>query len=174
MTVPVTLGLSWEDPTQGKGRQRLTAKPVPELATLYDGSPALNVRDSRDRYVTKAEVLADKLDAFEFFLVIEPEKDKGFTVDLRGTKLTYDATKRELTCKGVTVPVPLLYAERKQIELQILVDRGSIEIFAEHGHAAAVVAAIPDEKNDKLEITSAGRALLRYAVVHRLKSAWEK
>jgi fructan beta-fructosidase len=174
MTLPVDLALSWEDPTQARGKPVLTANPVAEINSLRVNPPVLAVRDSQTRVVTKPEVLADKLDAFEFFLVIEPEKDKGFTVDLRGTKLVYDGAKRTLTCKGVTMPVPKLYAERKQIELQIFVDRGSVEVFAEMGHAAMSVAAIPDEKNDKLELSATGRAMVRYAIVTRLKSAWEK
>jgi fructan beta-fructosidase len=174
MTLPVELALTYEDPTQARGEPRLTAKPVIETQTLHDGAPLLAIRDSRDKFVSKPEVLAEKLDAFELFLVVEPEKEKAFTVDLRGTKLSYDPAKHTLTCKNVTMPLPRLTPERKQIELHIFVDRGSIEVFAEFGRAAMSVAALPDEKNDKVTVASDGKALLRYAVLYRLKSAWAK
>ena len=97
---------------------------------------------------------------------------KGFTLDLRGTKLVYDAAKQTLTCKNVTAP---LKPRNGMIFLRILVDRGSVEVFAGESTVAMSVAAIPDEKNNKLELTpQGGEVTVRVATVHRMKSAWGK
>ena len=54
-----------------------------------------------------ARTLADNLDAFEVRSHLDVGKSDGFTLDLRGTKLIYDARKGTLTCKDVTAPVKL-------------------------------------------------------------------
>ena len=62
-----------------------------------------------------------------------------------------------------------------QLSVTVFVDRGSIEVFAEGGKSVMSVAAIPDEKNRKLEfVPEGGEVTIRHAVVHRMKSAWEK
>jgi fructan beta-fructosidase len=56
------------------------------------------------------------------------------------------------------------------------VDRGSVEVFAEGGRVAMSVAAIPDEKNRKLELIPQGGTVRIFpgAWVYKMKSAWEK
>jgi sucrose-6-phosphate hydrolase SacC (GH32 family) len=112
--------------------------------------------------------MGDDLDAFDLEFRIESGNTNGFTLDLRGTKLTYDAAKGTLTCKDVRAPIKNLYI------LRVLVDRGSVEVFANGGRVAMSVAAIPDEKNRKLELIPNGEITVKSASVWRMKSAWEK
>jgi hypothetical protein len=68
------------------------------------------------------------------------------------------------------------------VELRVLVDRGSIEVFVNslsegfyESRVGLSVAAVPDEKNRKVElIPQGGDITVKYATVYRLKSAWEK
>src|SRR5205823_9099606 len=100
------------------------------------------------------------------------KKAAGFTLDLRGTTLTFDAAKGTLHCKDVTAPVKVVDGA---IRLRVLVDRGSIEVFANDGLAAMSIAAITDEKNRKLAlITHGGEVTIVWATVYRMKSGWEK
>lgn len=166
MTVPVDLGL-----TGGPDRWHLVARPVRELETLRAPRP-IEVRASEVVPAAGVKVLGADLDAFEVELVVSPDRATGFALDLRGTKLTYDAAKGTLTCKNVTAPVEVRGGE---LDLRVLVDRGSVEVFAQGGRVAMSVAAVPGEKSTGLELVPQGGAItLKSARVYRMKSAWEK
>ena len=165
MTVPVNLYLEDEN-----GKAMLHAHPVPEFDSLRKGKPAFTVPPDGNLAVTKQRVLADDLDAFEVEFQCVPAQNAGFMLDLRGTKLVFDAKKQTLTCKDVTAPLRL---PDDNVTLRVFVDRGSIEVFA--GGTAMSIAAIPDEKNRKVELTTqGGEIVIRSANIYRMKSAWEK
>jgi fructan beta-fructosidase len=171
MTVPVDLRL------YGKDEPVLRAKPIDELEDLREREP---VRESlrgtewtRDAGTnTRRATLGDKLDAFDLSTRVTPGKTKELTFDLRGTKLVYDVAKETLTCKDVTAPAKL---RDGTLVLRVLVDRGSIEVFVNWGEAAMSVAAIPDEKNHKAEVSAdAADVTFDWVILYRLKSAWQK
>jgi fructan beta-fructosidase len=176
MTVPVELRL-----VKDGDALRLAARPVRDLVMLQEDEPAFAVEPDAKTRVGGRMTLGENLDAFDAELTIDVQKAAGFTLDLRGTKLTYDAAKATLTCKDVTAPAK---AKDGVLELRVLVDRGSVEVFTnvldrwrerEFSNVAMSVAAIPDEKNRKLELTPQGGELkLLSAKVYRMKSAWEK
>jgi fructan beta-fructosidase len=164
MTVPVELRLLGAPAD-------LLAWPVEELDTLREKKPVFEVWHGAPRGVSERLAMADDLDAFDLDLDIEPKKATGFALDLRGTKLLYNAAKGTLTCKDVTAPVKLV-ADR--IRLRVLVDRGSVEVFANGGQVAMSIAAIPEEKNSKAELIPQGEITIKSAAIYRMKSAWEK
>src|SRR5690606_22127799 len=57
----------------------------------------------------------------------------------------FDVTKQELTCGGTTAPsiMKSAFGAPGVVSLRILVDRGSIEVFANDGRVAISVGAIP-------------------------------
>ena len=127
----------------------------------------------------QSKVLADDLDAFDLWTEIEPGKANKITFDLRGTKLVYDVAKQTLTCKDVSAPVKMTSPENdglpKHIVLRILVDRGSIEVFADGGLVAMSIAALPEGKNRKVELHTEGDSVdILQMSIHRMKSAWVK
>ena len=168
MTVPVELNLS-----PSPDGPRLTAYPVSELSQLHELEPAFVVRGQKDTLaVSEAKTLATDLDAFDVNLTVSLDKATGFTLDLRGTKLVYDAAKQTLTCKDVTAPV---HPRDGILPLRVLVDRGSVEVFADSGKVAMSIAAIPDEKNRSLILApSGGGVTIIGGNVYRMKSSWEK
>jgi fructan beta-fructosidase len=166
MTVPVDLSLLPDD-----DGPNLYATPLWELADLREDKPAF---DNKEVLEVKGgpRTLADDLDAFEFQFGIEPGKETGFTLDLRGTKLVYDAAKGTLICKDVTAPAR---PEFGKLALRGFVDRGSVEVFAWNGRSVLSVAATPDEKNRKFAVTAHGGTLtVPVCRVYRMKSAWGK
>lgn len=166
MTLPVELTLSQEP-----AGLKLKARPVEEVWKLRDEVSAVD-RPARDAAVKQPQVLADNLDAFVVSLTMNDKPKDGFTLDLRGTKLVYDAAKDTLTCKNVTCP---LGRWRGSLSLRVFVDRGSVEVFADDGAVVMSVAAIPDEKNRKVVLDPrGGEVKLVGASVYRMKSAWEK
>jgi fructan beta-fructosidase len=183
MTVPVEFAMG-----EGKKGLRLCCMPVEELSSLH-GDKVFEVPYGKDRKATERETLAKDLDAFDVAIWIDMKKSKGFALDLRGTKLEYNATKETLTCKNVSVPVKAA----GEIRLRVLVDRGSVEVFSSDDEVETVhlyvrgnaspdlyypvamsVAAIPDEKNTKLELVPQGEITIKSATVFRIKSAWGK
>lgn len=59
--------------------------------------------------------------------------------------------------------------------MTVLVDRTSLEIFADDGVCYMVVPAIPSPDNQSLSLTADGNgAKLESAEVIQLKSAWRK
>lgn len=160
MTIPVMLSL--HSPNDGP---RLVAAPI-DLASIKEKTPALEIKwpgglFPRDGKVGEVRYpLAEKLDAFELWAEIDIGKASSVGFDLRGTKLLYDVAKKTLTCKDVTAPVtltnPVNERLQKHLTLRVLVDRGSVEVFADGGLVAMSVAAIPDQKNDKLALVWTG------------------
>jgi fructan beta-fructosidase len=176
MTVPVDLSLY----SVGKELQ-LYAWPVAELAELREEKPAFEHEFNLNGPLTERMGLGDNLDAFDAELEIEIHEGKGVILDVRGTKITYDVTKESLTCKDVTAPLKLsggVLPCRGVLPLRLLVDRGSVEVFTGFGEDSPIavsVAALHDEKNRKLELSTIGGAVrVRTATVYHMKSAWEK
>jgi fructan beta-fructosidase len=170
MTVPVDLSML--SLPEWKGEMRLGAQPVLEIAENWEKKPALQIGpNDKPRVIKNAVTLANDLDAFDMELLIDPKKSSGFTLDLRGTKLVYNAEKKTLTCKNVTAP----FEADRLGSMRVLVDRGSVEVFAELGTIAMSIAAVPDEKNRKMVITPQDGELEIYGgYIYRMKSAWEK
>ena len=172
MSIPVELGLA-NEVGDGKLSPVLTAHPVQEVELLREREPVFRLSIKDTLTVTEAKTLGTDLDAFDLHLTLLPSKSlTGFTLDLRGTKLVYDAAKGTLACKDVVAPVK---GRSGELNLRVLVDRGSVEVFADNGRVAMSVAAIPDEKNRDVVLTPAGGSvLLRGGGLWRMRSAWGK
>jgi fructan beta-fructosidase len=176
MTVPVELTLH-----ETQDGPRLRARPVDALDTLREPKPVAEraflgeVWRSDPKTGQIRKVIAEHLDAFDVELTLKLESvanaaKPGVTFSLRGTELSYDVSKKTLTCKGVSAPVAL---KDGNLVLRILVDRGSVEVFADGGRVAMSIAAIPAEKNTKLEVTATGVDIFVDALkVYAMQSAW--
>lgn len=149
----------------------LAAFPVQPVWDLRERKPVCKLDE--DTVLTEPRVLADGLDAYNLSMFLRRTgPDDGFTLDLRGTKLVYDPAKQTLSCGGVTAPVPPGIDEI--LHLVVFADRGSIEVFVEHGEVALSVAAVPNPDNRKVEFIPAKRVTVGKAELYRLKSAWGK
>lgn len=173
MTVPVQLWLHRDGDTT-----RLIASPVRELDKLREKEAAGIAPFTRPVFRADPttgsvrKTVAEDLDAFDLDATIDVGRATTVGLDLRGTKLVYDSAKRTITCKDVTAPLDL---RGKKLSLRVLVDRGSVEVFANGGRVAMSVAAVPGEKSHKLELFATGGDVTVHELrVYRMKSAWEK
>jgi sucrose-6-phosphate hydrolase SacC (GH32 family) len=92
----------------------------------------------------------------------------GFTV--RGELLQYDGNTQELTCLEKSAPLQPIDG---RLQLQILVDRTSIEVFGNDGRLSMCSCFLPDMANRKLKIfSSGGEARIISLEVYELRSAW--
>jgi fructan beta-fructosidase len=164
MTVPCELKLR-----KSADRVRLVSEPVTELASLrrkeYVHSPLTLGPGTRELPGASGDLL--EIDA------IAEVGDKGvFSLRVRGTAVAYDATQGKLSCGDVSAP---LAPVESVVRLHILLDRGSIEVFANDGCVAISRAVAADGKQPGLWVhVPAARppVRLRSLKVHELASAW--
>jgi sucrose-6-phosphate hydrolase SacC (GH32 family) len=163
MTIPVELTL--RNTAEGP---RLFAQSVRELAGLFGNEWKLSdvalVPDNNPLADVRGELLRVTAE-----IELGQAESVGFVI--RGVPIRYDATKRQLVCKNVVAP---LEPVEGRINLEILVDRGSVEIFGNRGRVALSVGGVisPDERSIRTEVTGRG-AKLRSLQVVELKSAWK-
>ncbi|MBN2133285.1 MAG: GH32 C-terminal domain-containing protein [Sedimentisphaerales bacterium] len=90
----------------------------------------------------------------------------------RGVPIAYDVRKEELSCRDRTAPLKLVDGA---IELDILVDRTSIEIFGNGGRIYMPIGVIPADNNTSVEFSvQGGNATIRSLKIHTLRSAWQE
>ena len=92
----------------------------------------------------------------------------GFVV--RGTEVAYDVAGRKLTCLDKAAPLSPIDGT---IRLELLVDRTSIEIFANDGEVYMPMGIVPPENNKSIRILAEGGPVkIESLEIHHLKSAW--
>lgn len=92
----------------------------------------------------------------------------GFT--LRGIPLQFNAREETLSCLGKSAPLSLVDGK---IQFQILIDRSSIEIFANQGRIVMSFALPVDPENTNLNIFARGDdAVAKSLVINELRSIW--
>ena len=101
----------------------------------------------------------------------KPGDAEEFGFVIRGMKVSYNTKKQTLTCKGKTAK---LKPSDGEIKLEILVDRNSIEIFANEGEIYMPIGSILPEDNMSVEIFSKdGNAKIESLDIYELNSAWK-
>ncbi|HVK12516.1 MAG TPA: GH32 C-terminal domain-containing protein [Gemmataceae bacterium] len=158
MNVPVELTL-----VKTGGEVRMHARPARELATLTEPKAELKGVQLSDRPTT----LLSDVDAAELTIEFDPAATKSLRVKVRGLDLVYDGARRTLTAGKETAPLP----GDGPVDLQILIDRGSVEVFANRGAVALSVAHVAPEK--ETAVTATGAGTLTKVVGRTIKSAWK-
>ena len=93
-----------------------------------------------------------------------------FGIRCRGEAVKYLATKKRLISLGREAPAD---APDGQITLRILVDRTSLEVYANDGKVVMTSCFLPDKGNTGLELYSnGGSPKIMSMTVFELKSAW--
>ena len=87
-----------------------------------------------------------------------------------GTEILYDVKRGVLYCLGTNVP---LKTNDNKLVLEILVDRSSIEIFANNGDKVISKCFTPDEESIGYEIfTNGGELLIDQMDIYDMNSSW--
>jgi fructan beta-fructosidase len=160
MTVPCELSLK----TTPEG-VRLFAVPVKELDSLHGARHTLKNHPLEGR--SKVRLDGDLLDARANFTL---GKSESVGLSIFGTEIVYDVKKQTLSCKGCTAP---LKPSNGKVQLRVLVDRGSIELFGNDGAVALSIGVIPSEKDRSFELFARGKAMADLEVFE-LRSSWPK
>jgi len=161
MTIPVELTLR-----STNDGLRMFAEPVKEIATLHH-----NKHLEKDREIPEGEhVLPIKSDLLHIVSEFElgDAREVGFLI--RGVPVRYDVKKQLLSCRSTTAS---LAPQKGRIKMEILVDRGSIEVFGNNGRVAISSGGSLAKDNQTLKIFSTGgTANIRNLAIGELRSAW--
>lgn len=162
MTFPVELTLRRVD-----GDLRMCATPVREIALLHGEERSfqdLIVRDGETRSVDAPGSL------WHIVTEIAPGTARQAGLRICGIDLTLDFVERKLHCHGQSAPLP---REATSVRLEILVDRGSIEVFAHNGAIYMPIGVLVADKSPSLELFArSGEATIKKLTVWRVKSIW--
>jgi len=111
-----------------------------------------------------------KGELFDISATIEVKDAKGIGFRLHGREVTYDPATHVLTALGRTAE--LLPGDR--VSLRILLDRNTLEVYAESGRTVLSSCFIADGNSGLSLVTTAGRVKVAAMDVYELKSAWPK
>ncbi|MDZ7619231.1 MAG: GH32 C-terminal domain-containing protein, partial [Patescibacteria group bacterium] len=164
MTVPRVLSLR----TTPDG-VRLFIEPVEELKTLRR-------REHRwtDLALGEAPVKLNGVagDLFDIEAVFELGKAETLGIDVRGQRIEYSATAKTLTALGREAPLAL---EDGRLSLRILVDRTSVEVFANHGRVQIASCFLPAEDEREVVVySSGGIGKAPTIAIWELRSIWDR
>ncbi|WP_406693834.1 GH32 C-terminal domain-containing protein [Singulisphaera sp. Ch08] len=163
MAIPVELSLRPTD--EGI---RMFARPVAELASLHSKHHAWQDLGSAELGRDPLATVTGEL------LEIKAEAEVGpagkLTLLVRGVPVVYDAHTKTLSCGKHSAP---LTANQGRVRLQILVDRGSIEVFGNDGRVAISLGVIPAKGGQSLSASIDGETTrIRLLEVDELRSTW--
>ena len=158
--VALRLGTTEEGP-------RLFVEPIHEISKLHKSR-----RRWRNKILKPQDNLLSDLSGELFHiraaLRIGDAKETGFVI--RGTPVVYNIQKQELSCCKKTAP---LKPVNGKINLEVLVDRTSIEIFGNGGRIYMPNGVILADKTKSIEIfTKGGNIEVEALTVYELDPAW--
>lgn len=162
MTIPRVLSLR----TTPDGI-RLFTKPVEEVNQLRGREHGMT-----DVTLGEHPVILDDLvgDLFDIELVLNPGDAESIGLDILGHRVEYSAISEEISALGYLAP---LQTENGQVSLRILVDRTSVEIFANGGRIQLAGCVLPDDEQRDLSLyATGGKAKAASIAVWELRSIW--
>ncbi len=162
MDFPVELTLN----TFG-GAPTMYVNPVRELAWLRTSTNTWSAQAMGNGVNVMSGTTGE---AFDLDATFQPGTATTITFNLRGTTVTYDRAAQTVSCAGTTQS---LAPSGGQVRLQMLVDRGIIEIFGNSGLLYMPMSVTPTAgaQADSLVASGSG-ATLNSLVMHNLGSAW--
>lgn len=163
MTIPVELTLR-----STPSGTRMFAEPVREVAAAsrLRGLATKLIVDHLDLVAgQEVELMAHPLkhNPLDVTLQIEPKQAESVTLTLCGVPIVFDAKQSSLTCRKVTAPVSL---REGKLDLRVISDNGSVELFVNGGETALSVGGPPSETDRQLKaLATGGKATLRSLTV---------
>jgi fructan beta-fructosidase len=152
---------------------RLCRQPVREIATLHE-----TARQWADVVVAPGEDVLSGVagDAFDIALTVRLREPAEFLLTIRGICIRYVPAQQALYLGEQVTHHPDMVAPLAlpddMLRLRLVVDRASVEVFADHGQVVLTRNIFPRADQRKLSLTVLGGPLhLDQLAVHTLKSA---
>ncbi len=145
---------------------RLIRQPVREIRALYKQSHSCDAQSLQPGHNPLPQLEAELLD---IDCQLDAQHTSAFTLQLHGISITYDTASKSLSCLGKTT---FLRAENHRVNLRILLDKTSIEIFADEGETCMSLCFLPTALR-RLELSILeGELFIERFGIHELKSSW--
>lgn len=143
---------------------RLFMEPIGEVETLRG-------RDlvSQDLAVEGEKALDVPAGCLDIVAEIDPCTAKSAGMTLFGQKIEFSPSEKKLTALGKTAPLDL---GGRPLRLRILIDRTSIEVFADAGRVQLATCYLPPEKPARPVILHAAGQAKFSIKVWEIKSVW--
>ena len=146
---------------------RLFRRPVREIELLHNKSRSWF---NEARAEGSRLIIAEKGDLFDVRIGIKVNRKTVFEIEVQGHLLAYDAGQQTISGFGKSAPLRTI---DDRVELQLLVDRTSLEIFGNNGEVSMSFCFLPEAANYPLALHSEeGSFQIRNLTVHELRSAW--
>jgi fructan beta-fructosidase len=147
---------------------RLYVNPVHELRLLRVGTRKWGPQSLSPGLDPMAGTVGE---AFELDAQFQPGTCDRITFNLRGTTVTYDNVRHQVRCNGLDRS---LNPENGTIRFHILVDRGTLEVYANNGllYMPVYVTPTAGAKPTGISVVGNGAKLLSLTM-HTLGSAWQ-
>jgi sucrose-6-phosphate hydrolase SacC (GH32 family) len=100
--------------------------------------------------------------------VIDPGQASAVGFDVRGAKIRW-TKDHKIHLNGASGDCPL---DNGKLSLRILIDRSSIELFANNGQSLIAACYLPHPNKPVAAVTETGDAKFTSLKVRQLKSAW--
>jgi len=109
-------------------------------------------------------------DVFELICEINVKNTKEIVFDIRGEKAVYSVATRQLDFMDSRIK---LVPKENKIKLRFIIDRNSVEIYANEGEETVTRLFYPDASNKKLALTTSGGSMIvENLELYRLESIW--
>jgi fructan beta-fructosidase len=146
---------------------RMFAEPIREIENIHGQEYSWNETVVRPEGRELSQLSGELFHIRARFVAGEAE-EFGFVI--RGTPVTYNREKAQLTCRDKKAA---LKPANGRIDIELLVDRNSIEIFANGGRAYMPIGGILPEGDSSISLLSEGSATrLEALTVWQLHSIW--
>jgi fructan beta-fructosidase len=168
-TVPRELTLQ----TTPQGHVRLYMEPVEELKTLRGKKSEISkITVEPD----KEFLIFNKNDLFDMEAVVSLGDAKRLTLNIVGLKVEYDVTEKWIALDGIRAPLEL---KENVLKLRMVVDRTSMEIFAQGGEVQIAKVFRPKDgdtvvdSRDVAVKADGGIVVIEHAKIWEMKSVWK-
>jgi fructan beta-fructosidase len=156
---------------------RLYGAPVREIENIHGEKQSWNNVTVKPEDNPLSELQGELYHIISEFMISE-NSDVEFGFNLRGFEIMYNTQNNMLTAHRPTdnaVSEVKLLPENGKIRLEILLDRASIEVYANNGLIPMAFFYIPEDRNAKLSLVSNdGNIVLNSMDVYELESIWGK
>jgi sucrose-6-phosphate hydrolase SacC (GH32 family) len=143
---------------------RLYRWPVKEIEDLYIKSYRFKNLSAGKAVKKLAGINAELMD-----LSIDFEPVSSMKISLRGLDITYEKSSETITFRKSKLSAPAINGK---VKLRVLLDRATIELFANEGAAVSTNYAVPVEDNLNISISAEGNLKINSLIINELKSSW--
>ncbi|MDR1963342.1 MAG: glycoside hydrolase family 32 protein [Planctomycetaceae bacterium] len=146
---------------------RLFTEPVRELELLHG-----ELKEFRNLVVTpqKETLIAFEETIFDAEMVLDVAKADKLAIDVVGQRIEYKVADQQISLEGIDAPLPL---QDGKLKLRIVVDRTSIELFAQNGEVQIAKCFVPKSNVTYKGITVSGEVVVEYAKFWKMNSVWK-